>query len=533
MSRISSKTQTRIACVRVPNLLLQTVLRKRFRVTDRKHIAAALISSVSDTNGDVQPKVIATNELAIECGVQLGSSLAAAHGACPELVAIHESKEQTTEALAALADTLGRFGPLVSISAPDTVFIDTTGVVTPVSSGEAGDTGYGVDVSVPALLDVLRAQELQGAASIATTPFLARALVSDEAIRKTDVNPCPAPAHEMKEVARLGLRAVGLPPRAFHALDVVGIRTVGAFMALPSASLARRFGQQVYSLWRQAHGLEHAHLAPYTPEEIIREFFQCDDTVHGLEPLCFSIKSLLDRGLNRLEGRGQGIETLTLEFTLDAAYEAPGIDPEQLSLLMSSALTHLQRPARTHRITITLGHPKKDAVILMQLIRSRLNRQPPSGPVKSIMLEVEHATLLQPKQLELFGDPEPIETIQTTVARLAATLGVEYFTPSLREDYRPERAWELTSMGRTSQTAAPPPGPRPTRLLRTPAPLEHLQQQTEPPGALEGPERLVTGWWDSDPIARDYWVISDRWGRRSWIFRDIASSSWFLHGYFD
>jgi protein ImuB len=380
---------------------------------------------------------------------------------------------------------------------------------------------------------VLDELELQGAASIATTPFRARALVSDEALKRKTVNPAPTPTNEVKEVERLGLHAAGLPPKAFRALDVVGIRTIGAFMALPSSSLARRFGHEVYTLWRQAHDLERWPLPPHSPEKMLQETYRCDEAMHGLDPLCFCIKMLLDRALSRLNGRGQGIETLSLEFTLDTAYEALDPDPEQLSLLTGGSSTVLRRPERTHRITLSLGHPKQDPVLLLQLIRSRLNQHSPSGPVLMVSLQIEQATSLQPRQLDLFGDPEPLETIQTTVARLAAALGVQCFTPRLREDYRPERAWEMSTLEQKPPAAAPPPGPRPTRLLRTPTPLNRFGDNHEPPGALKGPERLVTGWWDSDPIARDYWVISDRWGRRSWVFRDIATSSWFLHGYFD
>ena len=45
----------------------------------------------------------------------------------------------------------------------------------------------------------------------ATTPFRARALVSDEALRRKHLNPAPTPSREIREVERLGLRAVGLP----------------------------------------------------------------------------------------------------------------------------------------------------------------------------------------------------------------------------------------------------------------------------------------------------------------------------------
>jgi len=51
---------------------------------------------------------------------------------------------------------------------------------------------------------------------------------------------------------------------------------------------------------------------------------------------------------------------------------------------------------------------------------------------------------------------------------------------------------------------------------------------------LDGPERLETGWWDDDSIARDYFVARNPRGVHLWIFRDRNGDkfSWYLHGMF-
>jgi len=53
---------------------------------------------------------------------------------------------------------------------------------------------------------------------------------------------------------------------------------------------------------------------------------------------------------------------------------------------------------------------------------------------------------------------------------------------------------------------------------------------------LSGPERLETGWWDDDGIARDYFVASNPRGVRLWVYRDRGKDShrrlWYLHGMF-
>ena len=51
---------------------------------------------------------------------------------------------------------------------------------------------------------------------------------------------------------------------------------------------------------------------------------------------------------------------------------------------------------------------------------------------------------------------------------------------------------------------------------------------------LDGPERLETGWWDDDGIARDYFVARSPKGVHLWVYRNRKEKSgrWFLHGIF-
>ena len=500
----------RLCCVHVPDLAVQAVLRERFGAADID-IPLALV-----TDAPERKSVVAASFEAQQLGVHPGVSLAAARGACPELVVVEHDPAHTDDALQGLADALGVFGPLVSLVPPESVLVDATGVRC-------------VDVTGDALLQAAADLGLLAQVAIASTPFAAMALASHAALEEPVE---PAHSEERRAVERLPLAAAHLPPRAYEALNVVGIRTVGAFMALPAASLSRRFGSDVRALWRQAHGREMARLVPHDPERpIVERSRHHDDPIERIDPLCFALKTLLDRALRRLHGRGLGVEELVVRLELEPVEPPP--DPSDL-------VASLRPPSPLHVLTLDLGRATTDITLLLQLLRERLSSgNRPPGKVITAHLTVTRATSLAPLQLDLFGDPAPPETIQTTVARLAAILGSETrFTPSLREDYRPERAWELTPFAaararRIPEQPAPPPAGRPTRLLRAPSPLRDVRGRGPPPGAISGPERLVSGWWDGAPVARDYWVVSDRWGRRSWVYRDITSSVWFLHGHFD
>ena len=50
---------------------------------------------------------------------------------------------------------------------------------------------------------------------------------------------------------------------------------------------------------------------------------------------------------------------------------------------------------------------------------------------------------------------------------------------------------------------------------------------------LDGPERLETGWWDEQGIARDYYTAINGAGIHLWVFRNRQRTpSWYLHGIF-
>jgi len=79
---------------------------------------------------------------------------------------------------------------------------------------------------------------------------------------------------------------------------------------------------------------------------------------------------------------------------------------------------------------------------------------------------------------------------------------------------------------------------RPLWMLQEPKLLRTEQNLPLWEGALQlldGPERLETGWWDDDGIARDYFVARNPKGVHLWVYRNRKGKSgrrWFLHGIF-
>lgn len=86
---------------------------------------------------------------------------------------------------------------------------------------------------------------------------------------------------------------------------------------------------------------------------------------------------------------------------------------------------------------------------------------------------------------------------------------------------------------------------RPLRLFPKPIRLETMNAEgATPPASILwqgqarrvescwGPERIETGWWRGPMVQRDYYRIEIETGERLWIYCDLESGQWFLHGDF-
>ena len=102
---------------------------------------------------------------------------------------------------------------------------------------------------------------------------------------------------------------------------------------------------------------------------------------------------------------------------------------------------------------------------------------------------------------------------------------------SCKLDHRPEHAWTKTKPG--IEVHKDPSINRPLWLFNKPKPLLIDRRNPIFHGALElsKHERIVTSWWDDNPIQRDYYLAKSNQGL-IWIFRELKNSKWYMHGLF-
>src|SRR5690606_10835514 len=77
-------------------------------------------------------------------------------------------------------------------------------------------------------------------------------------------------------------------------------------------------------------------------------------------------------------------------------------------------------------------------------------------------------------------------------------------------------------------------GLRPTWLFSTPAPIEHRGDRLYWRGYLSlltAPERIVGDWWE-ESVVRDYFLARRQDNLRVWIYMDLHTKQWFVHGVF-
>jgi protein ImuB len=130
------------------------------------------------------------------------------------------------------------------------------------------------------------------------------------------------------------------------------------------------------------------------------------------------------------------------------------------------------------------------------------------------------------------------------IERLSARIGHELVHGVMTAaEHRPQYAWQAhPPLAQASQCPTMVNSwyeerlRRPLWMLPEPRPLKVAQDRPRYQGQLQlvdGPERLETGWWDDDGIARDYFVAVNPQGICLWIFRNRSKDSvWYLHGIF-
>jgi protein ImuB len=447
--------------------------------------------------------VVALDAAAAARGVRCGHSVAAALALAPELVLALRDPAREAAALARLAAWAQQFTPAVCLAPPDALLLEVRG-----SLGLFG----GIEPLVERVGALLAPLGYRAELALAPTPnaalWFARAGIAARVLGRDEL---------AGPLGALPLAVTGWAPERIAALAGLGVHALRDLARLPRDGLARRYGAALRADLDRALGrAPDPRPAFVAPPRFAGSLDLCHETAVR-ERLGHTAGRLVAELCGALAARGDGVRRLRLE------------------------LRHREPPHT--ELALGMLAPTRSAPHLDRLLAARLAQLVLPAPVRGIALEALEVEALGATALELFAARAGAGgTPATLVEALRARLGAEAVHGlACAADHRPERAWRVDELGAADATRADP-GPRPaarrpTWLLAAPQPLATRDGtpclRGRPLELIAGPERIESGWWDGDDVARDYYRARAADGARLWVFRTRRPpAAWFVHGLF-
>ncbi|WP_306290535.1 PHP domain-containing protein, partial [Pseudomonas taiwanensis] len=227
----------------------------------------------------------------------------------------------------------------------------------------------------------------------------------------------------------------------------MGLRQLSQVLALPRDSLARRFPAQVQLHLDQLLGLRNLGLGFYQPPDRFETRLELNFDVESHQALLFPLRRMLNDLAAFLAGRDCGVQRFCLH------------------------LEHAEGPDTLLKVGLLAA--ERDAAMLFELARGRLEPLRIPAPVRNLRLVAEDLPPFVPQHQALF-DPraqqaQPWEQLRE---RLRARLGDEAVKGlSAAADHRPECAWQAVEQGAQGNMPVVP-GSRPGWLLSAPMALD-------------------------------------------------------------
>ena len=492
----------RTACVDLPAFPLQILLKQH---PDWRTAPAAVVDR--DTPRGVIRWV---NEPARARGVRPGMRYGAGVVLAPALRAAEVAPADVDRAVAVVVEQLRRFTPGVEPcrEEPGVFWLDASGL----SHLHASLRQW-----TSAIEAALRTAGFQAAIACGFTRFGAYAIARTAAAAAGPAAVVRDRAAERILAGQAPLDRLGIDPALHDSLNKLGVRTVRAFLALPSEGVRRRFGRAAHGLHQRAAG---AVQTPVQPVRVADPLVARHDLEHpetDASRLLFAIKRLLDRLLAAAAARHEALAGLTLHLWLDGA----------------AACTERIRPAA----------PTLDVGQLLNLVRLRLEALALRSGVTGVRLS---ARAVRPalRQPALFAERprRDLALANRALARVRAQFGDGVVVRArLADAHLPEArfAWEPVMTVKRPAPRAVDCRPLVRRLHAQPLPLS-LRPPCEPAGepvaaadrlltALSGPHVVSGGWWQA-AAHREYYFAAQRGGGMLWIYYDRPRRRWRWQG---
>jgi protein ImuB len=479
-------------------------------------------------------RLAAMNAAAAELGLKSGMPLADARAMYPALLVDHADETADGHLAEAVCDWLGRYTPLVGLTAPDGMMLDISGCAHLFGGEEAmrkdivrrlGAQGFTARTAVAGT----------AGAAWAFARFGTKRVVTDSELRET--------------LLPLPLAALRLDADKIDALTRVGLKRIADIEGRPRPPLAARFGADLLRRLDQALGTADEPITPRLPlPPYIAERCFAEPVTHE-EYILQTVEHLAVNLARRMGERGEGARAL--QVTL---YRVDGA---------------------VRRLSVATSKPLRDTRALCRLFKERFatlaDELDPGFGFDVVRLSVTTSEKTAPAQRDIVAAAQGAGDIDHLIDRLGVRFGIRrVLRLGFAESHIPEYAVIATPAhhppspaGEGNHRAAMVEGAfardslsptRPLRLFDRPEEIDAIAEVPDGPparfkwrrvmhevAATEGPERIATEWWRDEqgrPLTRDYFRVEDRNGRRFWLYREglygreTNAPRWFVHGLF-
>lgn len=303
-------------------------------------------------------------------------------------------------------------------------------------------------------------------------------------------------------IRNLPLGELTLPPQIADQLHTAGVRTLGLLLELPRESIAKRFGPDISDFLDRLMGVAADPRVAFRLPEKYAAHFEFEFEVRNTEALLFPLQRMLQEFAGYLRARDTGAQCFSIVFG------------------------HRSAPATCVRIGAST--PERNAGRFLALVRERM--QHVTLPEPTIGLSVLADEFASPTALQndlLNRSLQQTEDLAHTLDRISMRVGennVHYVRSAA--DHRPEKSWTTAEAAEKFPQVHFPD--RPLWLLPEPRALGSATL----PGPASRAERIESGWWDNDEdVQRDYYVVRMSQGPDLWVFQDLRTADWYLHGF--
>ena len=451
-------------------------------------------------------RVLLASAKAEAAGIIPGQSANAALALLPALRVEPRNKIVEQQTLEHLSSWLEQFTSVVCFAGSDVLLVEIAGSL----------RLYGGLLSLRQQISAgLEQQGFSASLAIAPTPLAATWLA--KAGRRACIRD---PANVAAVLRTAPLECLDWPNTVCESLSGMGVRNIGDCLRLPREGFARRFGpQRLIELDRALGRLPDPRTSWRAPERFCVDYEMTEEQSDRelLLAICRELLVSLERFLLI---RQLGVQSILFTFF------------------------HLNSSAT--RVRLGCAEAERLTDRWLDLLRIRFEHLALPEPVISVRLRGgrTQAVRAESGHLRFQGraNGRGLRFSRTQLAeRLVTRIGNQSVTGvTTVAEHRPQFAWcqQGVLSGKTANTLSIIGRDlrRPLWMLPEPALLTVDEGYPLHQGRLrilEGPERLETGWWDEDGIARDYYTAINPRGMRLWVFRNRSrNASWYLHGFF-